>query len=155
MENLSWSVLVQNQFMKKEILVAIAIFTGSIAFAQQKKAKQPPPPPPPPEVNMEKFVPPPPPPPRPNTPPPPKVVMERFSSPNNADYQAFLKRNPAVKSVGWSENKIRIHLKSGKEEVYNTSNEAETQKLKDKYGELPAPPPPPPPPRKPKRITEA
>ena len=138
------SVLGKNQFMKKRILVALAIFTASVSFAQQKKQVQPPSPPPPPEVRLDKFTPPPPP---PKKPAPPKVVRERFSSANNGDYQAFLKTNPTVKGIGWSENKVRIHLKSGKQEVYDLNNEKDVLDLKSKYGELPAPPPPPPPPK--------
>jgi hypothetical protein len=132
------SVLGKNQFMKKRILVALAIFTASVSFAQQKKQIQPPSPPPPPEVRLKKFTPP---------PPPPKVVRERFPSSNDGDYQAFLKNNPTVKGIGWSENKVRIHLKSGKQEVYDLNNEEDVFDLKNKYGELPAPPPPPPPPK--------
>lgn len=149
MEKNSGSVLGKNQFMKKTIFIATAIVIGSATFAQQKKLKQPPPPPPP-KVNLDKFVPPP--------PPPPKVEIERFPSPGNNDYQAFLKRNPTVKGIGWMENnRVRIRLKSGKEEVYNMNNENEALKLKDKYGALPTPPPPPPapPPPRVKKISRA
>lgn len=140
MEKLCESVLGKNQFMKKRLLV-IALLAGSVTFAQEKKTKQPPPPPPPKIVDVKEVHPPPPP------PPPPKVVMERFSSPGNADYQAFLKRNPTVKGIGWSKDKVRIHLKSGKQEVYRLNNEEDVKKIENKYGELPAPPPPPPPPK--------
>jgi hypothetical protein len=59
-----------------------------------------------------------------------------------------LKRNPTVKGLGWQqENRVRVRLKSGKEEVYNLNNKDEAAKLKNKYGELPAPPPPPPRPK--------
>ena len=125
-------VLGKNQCMKKRIFIAVAILTSSIAFAQQKKEKQPPPPPPPPPVLNVKDVPPPPPPP-PKAPPKP-----------NKEYDAFMQRNPAVKNIGWSDDEVRIRLKSGKEEIYNMKNEEEVQKLKNKYGELPAPPSPPP-----------
>jgi hypothetical protein len=140
MDLFSFSVLGKNHIMKKSILVAVAAFAVSAAFAQ-KKEKLPPPPPPPAIVNV-KDVPPP--------PPPPKIKLEKFVSPDNADYQAFLKRNPTVKRIGWSKNKVRIHLKSGKEEVYDMNKEEEVKNLKDKYGELPAPPPPPPVPPAPK-----
>ena len=120
--------------MQKTVLVAFALLTASVSFAQQKKHKKPPtPPPPPPEV---KFVAP---------PPPPPAVARAHSVPS--DYQAFLKANPTVKSIGWSEDKVRIHLKSGKDEVYHLDNEADMLTLKNTYGELPAPPPPPPPPK--------
>jgi hypothetical protein len=130
MEFFPGCVLTKNQFMKKKILVALAVLAGSVAFAQQK-VKQPPPPPP--TVVDVKEVPP---------PPPPPVVKKV----NDADsYSAFLKRNPGVKGLGWTdENTLRIRLKSGKEEVYDLGKEDEALKLKDKYGELPPLPPPPP-----------
>jgi hypothetical protein len=143
------SVLCKKHIMKKSILVAVAAFAASAALAQKKEKLHPPPPPPPAIVNV-KDVPPAP-------PPPPKIKVEKFVSPDNADYQAFLKRNPTVKRIGWSKNKVRIHLKSGKEEVYDMNKEEEVKNLKDKYGELPAPPPPPPPPPAPKvpKITQS
>lgn len=130
--------LTKKPIMKKTIFLAVTVLAASASFAQ-KKIKQPPPPPPAMDV---KEIPPPPPP-----PPPPKVELyEKFPSPGNADYQAFLKRNPTVKRIGWgNKNLVRIHLKSGKEEVYDMNKEDDVQKLKNKYGELPAPPPPPPP----------
>ena len=127
--------------MKKSILVAAAVLAGSITFAQ-KKMKQPPPPPPPPPIENLKEVPPP--------PPPPKVELSK-------DYKDFLQRNPTVKGLSWSkENKVRVHLKSGKEEVFDMNNKEDVEKLKNQYSELPTPPPPPPPaPKKPKHITES
>jgi hypothetical protein len=135
----NWNgVLGKNQFMKKKFLVALAILAGSVSFAQQKK--QAPPPPAPPKVNVDKFV----------APPPPPAPPDQQRSGLPKEYKAFLKRNPTVKNLSWSENKVRIHLRSGKEEVYNLDNTEQRQMLKDKYGELPvAPPPPPPPPKAP------
>ena len=139
-------ILGKNRFMKKRFLVAAAILTASTSFAQQKK--QPPPPPAPPPVMDVRAVPPPP-------PPPPPVVPDKQGVGMFKDYQAFLKRNPTVKSIGWSEDKVHIHLKSGKEEVYNLNDTGQMQHLKGKYGELPvAPPPPPPPPKAPVIISE-
>lgn len=131
--------------MKKSILVAAAVLAGSITFAQ-KKMKQAPPPPPPPPIENLKEVPPPP-------PPPPKAELPK-------DYKDFLQRNSTVKGLSWSqENKVRIHLKSGKEEVFDMNNKEDADKLKNQYGELPAAPPPPPPPppapKKPRHITES
>lgn len=148
MEKNGAGVLGKNQFMKKRFLVAAAILTASVSFAQQKKQPPPPPAPPPPTVNLDKFVPPPPPPPPPKAP-----AKERMDLPK--DYQAFLKRNPTVKSLSWSENKVHVNLKSGKEEVYNLNDTEEMQDLKEKYGELPVAPPPPPPPSAPKIKTES
>ena len=117
--------------MNKSIFLIASVLITSATIAQQKQEKKPPPPPPP-KVNVEKFVPPPPP-----SPP---------SLPD--DYKAFLKRNPTVKGVSWMDkNKVRIRLKTGKEELYNLNNESDAQKLKNTYGDLPAPPPPPPPPK--------
>jgi len=147
MEKNRASVLSKNQCMKKRFLVAVTILAASVSFAQQKK--QPPPPPAPPKVNLDKFVPPPPPPPPPKAP-----AKERMDLPT--DYQAFLKRNPTIKNLTWSENKVRVHLKSGKEEVYNLNDKEEMENLKEKYGELPvAPPPPPPPPKAPEIRSES
>lgn len=131
-------VLCKNHIMKKSIFVAAAVLGTLVVFAQ-KKDKQPPPPPPP--VVIMNEVPPPPPP-----PPPPPKAKEALPK----DYQAFLKRNPTIKGIDWSENKVRIQLKSGKEEVYDMNKEEDVKNLKNQYGELPAPPPPPPPPPTPK-----
>jgi len=122
--------------MKKRILIALALFAGATAFAQQKKPKQPPPPPPP--VADVKEVPPPPPPPRPIRP------QSKTKAGLPKGYREFLKRNPFVKGIGWSTDKIHIRLKSGKEDVYDLNSEEDIKRLKNKYGELPPPPPPPP-----------
>ncbi|HTM91794.1 MAG TPA: hypothetical protein VL095_05220 [Flavisolibacter sp.] len=129
--------------MKKRFLVAAAILTASASFAQQKK--QPPPPPAPPPFMDVRPVPP---------PPPPPVTPHKQKADLSTGYRTFLKRNPTVKSVGWSDNKVHIHLKSGKEEVYNLNDTEQMQHLKDKYGELPVAPPPPPP-KAPKIISES
>ena len=120
--------------MKKFFFIAAAILAGSMAFAQ-KKEKQAPPPPPPPAVLDVKDVPPPPPPPK---------APEKPGKEN----EAFMQRNPAVNNISWSDDTVRIRLKSGKEEIYNLKSEKDVEKIKNKYGELPAPPPPPPPPPK-------
>ena len=124
----------KNQFMKKSIFISIAVLIGSLVFAQQKKEK--PSPPPPPLVLDAKDI----------TPPPPPKIVEHVPSAGNEDYKAFLKNNPSVNSVSWSENKISIHLRSGKEEVFDLNNKEQMEQFKQKYGELPVPPPPPPPP---------
>ena len=134
--------------MMKGMFVALALLTTSATYAQ-KKTKQPPPPPPPPTAEIKNLTPPPP----PNTSPPPTIEAEHFVSPGNKEYQDFLKRNHDVKGIGWTENNtVRVHLKSGKEEVYDLNNEEDAKKLKSKYGELPAPPPPP---KAPKKRTQA
>jgi hypothetical protein len=133
----------KNQFMKKSIFISTAVLAGSLVFAQQKKEK-PSPPPPPPVLDAKVITPPPPPPPAPQD--PPKVLIDHFTSPDNENYKAFLRNNPSVKSVSWSENKISIHLQSGKEEVFNLNNKEQMEKFQQQYGELPIPPPPPPPP---------
>jgi hypothetical protein len=61
MEILRARIYPQNLIMKKRSLIAIALLSGSIAFAQQKKDLLPPPPPPPPVITT--IAPPPPPPP--------------------------------------------------------------------------------------------
>jgi hypothetical protein len=120
--------------MKKKFLMATALLAGSVVFAQQEEKTPPPPPPPPPTIE---FVEPPPPPP---VPPAPELIMTK-------DYASFLRRNKQVKQVAWKEDqKVTIHLKSGKSEVYDLSNKGDVKKLEDKYGQLPAGPPPPPPP---------
>lgn len=143
MEKFYRCVLDKNQFMKTKIFVAAAILAGSITFAQ-KKAEQPPPPPPP-VVNINQVPP---------LPPPPKPpAKQNINLPE--DYSSFLKPYSTIKDIGRSENKVRIYLKSGKEEVYDMNNESDVQKLKNKYGELPAPPPPPPPPKSSKKRSES
>jgi hypothetical protein len=125
----------KNQVMKKSIFVAVAVLGASAVFAQ-KKEKQPPPPPPPPVVIVNEAPP----------PPPPPKAKEALPK----DYQAFLKRNPTVKGIDWNNSKVRIRLKSGKEETFDMNNKEDVERLKNQYGELPAPPPPPPPPPAPK-----
>ena len=62
------------------------------------------------------------------------------------DHKAFLKSNPGVKNIEWSENNVvRIRLKSGKTEVYDLDDKEQAQRLESKYGKLPVAPPPPPP----------
>lgn len=123
--------------MKTKIFVVAAILAGSVTFAQ-KKAEQPPPPLP--VVNINEVPPP---------PLPPKLpVIQNINL--SEDYSSFLKSYSTIKDIGRSENKVHIHLKSGKEEVYDMNNESDVQKLKNKYGELSAPPWPPPPPPPPK-----
>ncbi len=127
--------------MKKRIFFALALFSGSMTFAQQKQLKPPPPPAPPPAMDVQQV-----PPPIPTEPPPPPDV--KLDLPK--DYAAFLKQNPNVKGIEWSNNnKVHIRLRSGKEEVYDLNKEEEARRLKNKYGELPAPPPPPPIPKVP------
>jgi hypothetical protein len=127
--------------MKKFIFLAIAALAVVAGQTQEKQTK---PPPPPPKVNLDKFVPPPPPP-KPNQ--SSKVQPTHIKSNNSHDYQAFLNRNPTVKRIGWTENTVRIYLKSGKEESYQLKDNKEMQTLKNKYGELPIAPPLPPKPK--------
>jgi len=69
------------------------------------------------------------------------------------DYKAFLKRNPAVKQVGWkfSDRKdynlksIVIYLKSGASEMYDFNGNKRIPAAESKYGLLPELLPPPPP----------
>jgi hypothetical protein len=71
MENSSAGISVQNQIMKKTILMAAVVLLASMAHAQdKKKGSYPPPPPPAPPVMEIKDVPPvPPAPPEPQPPP--------------------------------------------------------------------------------------
>lgn len=144
MEKFFCGVLGKNHIMKKSVLVAIVVLAGSVVFAQ-KKVKQPLPPPPP-VANVSEVVPPPPP------PLPPKMADI------SKEQQTFFKRNPNVKGIDRNNKEVRIHLKSGKEEVFDLNNKEDVEKLKNQYGELPAPPPPPPPPPAPgipKKISES
>ncbi|GGK65120.1 M56 family metallopeptidase [Rufibacter glacialis] len=63
--------------------------------------------------------------------------------PTQDHYEAFLKRNPAVKRITWSGQAIQVYLKSGETEQYASTPEGIAQAEK-KYGALPGPPPPPP-----------
>jgi hypothetical protein len=60
------------------------------------------------------------------------------------DYKEFLKRNPTVRSLGWTKKSVIVKLKNGKEEQYDLSNEEIRNQAENKYGEFPPPPPPPP-----------
>ncbi|HEY0039413.1 MAG TPA: hypothetical protein VGB71_02060 [Flavisolibacter sp.] len=151
--------------MKKSIFVTgFAVVLMLAASAQISQKDQPPKPPVPPKAPVERpnDVPPPPPPP-PSEPPapnelppppeppiPPSPADEGFLQ--DEDYEAFLQRNPSVKSLGWNfENEVIVRLKSGKEERYKLDNEASRKAAETKYGKLPAAPPPPPPPPAPPR----
>lgn len=68
--------------------------------------------------------------------------------------QSFLKRNPAVKEIGWVYNRdnsaalLHIIKKDGSSDKYDLRDEQQYRAATDKYGELPlmepvAPPPPP------------
>ncbi|MGZ8545124.1 MAG: hypothetical protein ACXWV0_07490 [Flavisolibacter sp.] len=121
----------------KKVLLLPALLAGSLVFSQQKnELVAPPPPPEPPKVES------PAPPPMPPKPAPPPVD----------DYGDFMKRNKNVKSLGWSDdgNTMRVHLKSGKEDVYDLGDRAQKQKAESIYGKLPIAPPPPPAPPSPK-----
>ncbi|HEX8334017.1 MAG TPA: hypothetical protein VF622_15465 [Segetibacter sp.] len=86
-------------------------------------------------------------PPAPDAPPPP------FDGGIPEDYKAFLKRNPTVRSLGWTEESVIVRLKTGKKERYILTDEKSIKEAETKYGELPeAPPPPPPLPAKSKRL---
>ena len=105
-----------------------AVLFASVAIAQKKIPPPLPPASQPSNTSTKRLAPPP-------TPPFP-----------NESYKSFLNRNPMVKSVGWLANgrMIRIHLKSGKEELYNLDSENELRTLNQKYGVPPTAPPPPP-----------
>ena len=107
--------------MKRNILLlTAAVFAGSIAFAQKKA------PPPPPKVATHMA-------------PPPAPALPD-------DYEAFLKRNPTVKHLSWSEGKtVHVYLKNGEKETYQLNTKAEKEKAEELYGQLPTPPPAPPP----------
>ncbi|MFD2246141.1 M56 family metallopeptidase [Pontibacter ruber] len=70
-----------------------------------------------------------------------------------ADYKAFLKRNPAIRKLGWKfEDRINFNLKSvvillknGKVETYDFDQNQRIPALEAKYGQLPNLPAPPPP----------
>jgi hypothetical protein len=133
--------------MKKNVLVAGLAFVLFLATSAQITQKKEPPKPPlapkPPIENTNDLKEPPPPPPAPPAPPIPPA--EGLQLPD--DFEAFLKRNPSVKSLVWKENdELIIRLKSGKEERYQLNNEKSRNEAAAKYGELPSAPPPPPPP---------
>lgn len=145
-------------FMKRRFFVAgfavVAVFIASAQINQKEESPAPPAPPKPP-LEMKNVLPPPPPPapaeppapcepPAPPLPPtPPDPPLDENQLPD--DYEAFLKRNPSVKSLGWTaENKVIVRLKSGKEDRYDLDDEKSRKEVTEKYGELPVAPPPPP-----------
>ncbi len=127
----------KTSFMKKAFLVVGLALAVTVTASAQNKKKEPPPPPEPPQppaVVVHEIPPPPP-------PPPPLPLQEDFPD----DYKAFLKRNPSVKSLGWTfQNELIIRLKSGKEERYQLNEKASRAAAEAKYGQFPAAPPPPP-----------
>lgn len=60
------------------------------------------------------------------------------------DYKAFLKRNPVVQHLDWTNTSVKVILKSGKIETYNRINKESLAVVEKKYGPLPTVPPPPP-----------
>jgi hypothetical protein len=121
--------------MKKTILSLTAVlFTTSMVWAQQTEKKAPPPPPP--VVQVEMPAPPPPP------PPPPARIKKDIS----AEHNGFMKRNPQVQGLNWSDEgrTLHIELRDGSEESYDLDNAEAVLKAERLYGKLPAPPPPPP-----------
>lgn len=134
--------------MKKAFLIAGFAAITICASAQSKKKIPPPPPEPPkPPVEIVADVPPPPP---PLPPPPPPVLTADEIAELPEDFKDFLKRNPSVGSVHWSDNTIFIVPKKGKAERY-VLDENGIRQAEAKYGKLPeAPPPPPAPPKTPR-----
>ena len=133
MEKTFTCVIGKNHFMKKSIFVMAAVLATAITSAQKKDLQPPPPPPPPPVMNANEVPPPSP------APVPQKLEVAK-------EQKAFFKRNPTVSSIDRNNNEVRIHLKSGKEEVFDMNNKEDVEKLKTQYGGLPVTPPPPPPP---------
>ncbi len=62
-----------------------------------------------------------------------------------ADYKAFLKRNPGVKTIHWTDRLMIIELKSGKRETYHRNDANSIAAAGRKWGAFPLAPPPPPP----------
>ena len=62
------------------------------------------------------------------------------------EHDAFLKKNPSVKGIGWKEKgtKVVIRLKSGETETYDLNKVKEKTALTARYGTIPVAPPPPP-----------
>lgn len=88
-------------------------------------------------------------------PPPPPIMPDPLYIPDAlnqpADYKAFLKRNTAVRQVGWTGDKMNeviIYLQSGESEIYDISDSKSVSTAETKYGKLPVLPPPPPPVRR-------
>ena len=144
MEYLQAEISMKNQHMKKRIFLAAAAFLYVCNGMSQVKKAIPPAPPPPPPTAVESV----------EAPPPPPV---QAPAPVPDDYKDFLSRNPSVKSIAWlKDNKVRVQLKSGTEEVYDLGNKQDTEKFTARYGALPeAPPPPPPAPAKPPKAPKA
>jgi hypothetical protein len=76
------------------------------------------------------------------------LLPQKTTQDGQKAYEAFLKRNPTVKGLRWSNGQIAVVLKSGETETY-PNTPAGVAQLEKKYGSLPTPPPPPPPPAAP------
>jgi hypothetical protein len=132
MEIFSAGIFAINRYMRKilSLLGLLMIFGAIDSSAQSEKTVPPPPPSKPPKVKLTEFKPP--------------ILVESVEK-----FNAFLKRNPAIKDVYRPDSNIVIlGLKSGKEEKYNFGNEVDRNLFFTKYGELPVKPPPPPLPKK-------
>jgi hypothetical protein len=114
--------------MKRVSFMLSVLLLAASAQAQKQNGKVPPPPPP--VLAEKKEVPPPPP-----------------SKEPTAALQVFLRRNPTIRNISWSNgpNTIQVHLKSGTTETYHLDNAKEAKAFEEKYGEAPMAPPPPPP----------
>ncbi|WP_156180597.1 M56 family metallopeptidase [Rufibacter radiotolerans] len=77
-----------------------------------------------------------------------KGLLQETTRDGQKDYEAFLKRNPNVKGLRWSDGTIFVELKSNQTEIYPNTPTGVAQ-LEKKYGTLPTPPSPPPPPAEP------
>jgi hypothetical protein len=126
--------------MKKIVITSLSF--GVVLAVSAQKELRPANPPKPSIPPIERLVEIPPVPEVPPPPPPPAFFEE-----NNVptDHKLFLKRNPSVRSVGWSKETIIIRLKSGEQERYNIADEKSLKVAEKKYGSLPVAPPPPPP----------
>lgn len=122
--------------MKKLLIPLVLVVIGASVKAQSG-IKEPPPPPKPKVVDEKvKFT-------------PPKIVKNEEvkwkvdQTVQDDELKAFY--NPSVSKFSMlPNNKIRMNLRNGKEEIYDLKKEDEKKALTDKYGEIPFPPPPPP-----------
>lgn len=144
MERRGSHILFQNQCMKKNFCLGLLALMGvSLTMAQNShKRPTPPPPPPPPVLTLNPVQPLP-----PSPPEPPSIQVI-----SKEDHR-FLQQHPEIQSMEWTDNKLRLHLKSGADESYQMDLREDQQKWATKYGgRLPVPPPPPPPPPTPQPV---
>jgi uncharacterized lipoprotein YajG len=120
-------ILRKKPAMRKVYFLLVISFVIAAVSANAQTENQKPPPPPPPKIvkNVEVKE-------------PPVVTVKGKMA------DEFYEKNPAVSEISRKGNVIKLKMKDGTTEKYDTSKKEEDKNFTDKYGRSPIPPPPPP-----------